>query len=189
MIRILSIIPALLLALVTTISFAEEMPTDRPGRAAAGLVSISAVVEAVDLKARTVTLRTEDGNVVKMEVTEEARNLDQVEVGDILEVEYYESIVIFAQDAEGDLTPETKVAAKRTPKGDKPGMAVSETVTVKVVVVAINHDTRVITLRGPEGKTMTKRVDDSVERLNEVKKGDEIVIQLTTALAITVREP
>ena len=189
MIRMLSIIPALLLALSTTISFAEEMPTDRPGRAAAGLVSISAVVEAVDLKARTVTLRTEDGNVVKMEVTEEARNLDQVEVGDILEVEYYESIVIFTQDAEGDLTPEAKVAAKRTPKGDKPGMAVSETVTIKVVVEAINHDTRVITLKGPEGKTMTKRVDDSVKRLNEVKKGDEIVIQLTTALAITVREP
>jgi len=62
-------------------------------------------------------------------------------------------------------------------------------VTIKVVVEAINHDTRVITLKGPEGKTMTKRVDDSVERLNEVKKGDEIVIQLTTALAITVREP
>jgi len=189
MIRMLSIIPALLLALVTTISFAEEMSTDRPGRAAAGLVSISAVVEAVDHKARTVTLRTEDGNVVKIDVIEEARNLDQVEVGDILEVEYYESVVIFAQDAEGDLTPEAKVAAKRTPKGDKPGMAVSETVTIKVVVEAINYDTRVITLRGPEGKTMTKRVDDSVKRLNEVKKGDEIVIQLTTALAITVREP
>ena len=189
MIRMLSIIPALLLALVTTISFAEEMPTDRPGRAAAGLVSISAVVEAVDLKARTVTLRAEDGSVVTMEVTEEARNLDQVEVGDVLEAEYYESVIIYTQDAEGDLMPEAKVAAKRTPKGDKPGMAISETVTIKVVVEAINYDTRVVTLRGPEGNTMTKHVDDRMKRLNEVKKGDEVVIQLTTAFAITVREP
>lgn len=189
MIRMLSIIPALLLALITTISFAEEMPTDRPGRAAAGLVSISAVVEAVDLKARKVTLRDGSGKLVTIEVSEEARNLDQVEVGDILEVEYYESVVIFSRDAEGDLTPETKVAATRTPKGDKPGMAVSETVTIKVVVEAINYDTRVITLKGPEGNTMTKHVDDSVKRLNEVKKGDEIVIQLTTAFAITVRKP
>jgi hypothetical protein len=58
-----------------------------------------------------------------------------------------------------------------------------------VVVEAINYDTRVITIKGPEGNTMTKHVDDSVKRLNEVKKGDEIVIQLTTAFAITVREP
>ena len=189
MIRMLSIIPALLLALVTTISIAEEMPTGKPGAETAGLVSISAVVEAVDHKARTVTLRAEDGSVVTMEVTEEARNLDQVEVGDVLEAEYYESVVILSRDAEGDLTPEARIATARTPKGDKPGMAISETVTIKAVVEAINYDTRVVTLRGPEGKSMTKHVDDSVKRLNEVKKGDEIVIQLTTAFAITVREP
>ena len=189
MIRMLSIIPALLLALVTTLSIAEEAPAGKPGAGAAGLVRVSAVVEAVDLKTRTVTLRREDGKVLMLQVTEEARNLDQVEVGDVLEAEYYESVVIFARDAAGDLTPEVQSAVARTAKGDKPGMAVSETVVIKVVVEAINYDTRVITLKGPEGNTMTKRVDDSVKRLNEVKQGDEIVIQLTTAFAITVKEP
>ena len=68
-------------------------------------------------------------------------------------------------------------------------MAMAETVTIKAVVEAINYDKRVITLKGPEGNIMTKHVDDSVQRLSEVKQGDEIVIQLTTAFAITVREP
>ncbi len=189
MIRILSIIPALLLAWVTTVSIAEEMPTGKPGVATAGLVQVSAIVEAVDLKTRTVTLRGEDGKVTTLQVSKEARNLDQVEVGDVLEAQYYESVVIFAQDAAGDLAPEVQSAAARTAKGDKPGMAVSETVVIKVVVEAINYDTRVITLKGPEGNTMTKRVDDSVKRLNEVKQGDEIVIKLTTAFAVTVRKP
>ena len=130
MIRTLSIIPALLLALVTMISIAEETPTDKPGVAAAGLVQVSAIVEAVDLKTRTVTLRGEDGKVTTLQVSKEARNLDQVEVGDVLEAEYYESVTIVVQDAAGDFTPEAKVATARTPKGDKPGMAMAETVII-----------------------------------------------------------
>ncbi len=187
--KLLTIIPVLLLALSTTISIADETAADKPGVAVAGLTKVSAIVEAVDHEARTVTLRGEGGNVLTLQVTEEARNLDQVEVGDVLEAEYYESVVIFAQDAIGDLTPEAKSAAARTPKGDKPGMAMSETVVIKAMVEAIDHETRIVTLKGADGISMTKRVDDSVKRLNEINQGDEIVIQLTTAFAITVREP
>ena len=54
------------------------------------------------------------------------------------------------------------------------------------VVEAINYKTRTVTLRGPQQKTVTLKVDDSVKRLNEVKKGDEIVVRRTEALAIDV---
>ena len=180
---------AFCLGLFAGSSFASEDPMAAKAKLAVEGGQAQLTVTSINHESREVVLKNEAGDEQSFVIGKEARNLDQVEVGDILEVEYYESVVIFSRDVEGDLTPEAKVAATRTPKGDKPGMAISETVTIKVVVEAIDYDTRVITLKGPEGKTMTKHVDDSVERLNEVKKGDEIVIQLTTALAITVREP
>ena len=50
----------------------------------------------------------------------------------------------------------------------------------------IDYKTRTVTLRGPQQKTTTIKVDKSVKRFNEVKKGDDIVIRPTEALAIEV---
>ena len=44
-------------------------------------------------------------------------------------------------------------------------------------------------LKGPEGKTRTIKVDPSVKRLKEVKKGDQVVLRYTEAVAISVRKP
>ena len=72
-------------------------------------------------------------------------------------------------------------------KGANPGGVAVETSEMTAVVEAINYKTRTVTLRGPQQKTVTLKVDDSVKRLNEVKKGDEIVVQRTEALAIDVK--
>jgi len=44
-----------------------------------------------------------------------------------------------------------------------------------------------VTLRGPQQKTATLKVSKDVKRFGEVKKGDEVVIRHTEALAIDVR--
>jgi hypothetical protein len=51
----------------------------------------------------------------------------------------------------------------------------------------IDYKKRTVTLRGPQQKTATLKVDKSVKRLNEVKKGDEIVVRHTEAVAIDVK--
>lgn len=186
--KLITLFSAAALAFSMTVN-GEEAAGDKPGVEVTGLTTISATVEAVDHENRLVTLRGPEGNQVTLEVSEEARNLPQVEVGDVVEVEYYESVAIFTREAQGDLEPEAAVAAARTPLGDKPGAAMSETVTVKAVVEAIDYDTRMVTLKGADGTTTVRHVDDSVKRLNEVKQGDEVVVRYTTAFAITVREP
>lgn len=47
----------------------------------------------------------------------------------------------------------------------------------------------VCTLMGPEGKTKKFKVDKSVKRLNKIKKGDDITLWVTQALAIDVVKP
>lgn len=81
--KILSLITTLavsltLLACATT----GKQDADRPGIEMSSLETLSATVEAIDHEKRLVTLRGPEGNQVVLEVSEEARNLDQVEVGD-----------------------------------------------------------------------------------------------------------
>jgi hypothetical protein len=51
----------------------------------------------------------------------------------------------------------------------------------------IDYKNRTVTLRVPQQKTVTLKVDKDVKRFNEVKKGDEIVVKHTEALAISVQ--
>jgi Cu/Ag efflux protein CusF len=63
------------------------------------------------------------------------------------------------------------------------------TVTVTATVAAINHKTREVTLRGPDGNTDTIRVSDQVQNLNQVKKGDQVVATYYESIAIQVKKP
>jgi hypothetical protein len=180
-----------LLASTTLLSCASSSKQDAslPGAEMSSVATLTATVEAVDHEKRLVTLRGPEGNQVVVEVSKEARNLDQVEVGDTVVVEYYESVALFVQKPDGETDAEMTMSAARTPLGDKPGAGVAQTVTIKATVQAIDYDTRMVVLRGPEGNTLTTRVDDSVVRFNEVKLGDEVVVRLTRAFAISVHEP
>jgi hypothetical protein len=176
------------LALVACATTGKQ-DASRPGVEVSELATLSATVVAVDHKERLVTLQGSEGNQVVVQVSEEARNLDQVEVGDTVEVEYYQSVALFAQKPDGETEAEVSVSTARAPLGEKPGAGVAETVTIKATVQAIDYDTRMIVLQGPEGNTLTTKVDEQVERFNEIKLGDEIVVRYTRAFAISVREP
>jgi len=174
-----------LMACATT----DKQETSRPGVKMSEVATLSATVEAVDYENRLVTLRGPEGNQVVVKVSEEARNLPQVEVGDTVEVEYYQSVALFAQKPDGESSLDVTMSTARTPLGDKPGAGVSETITMKATVEAIDYETRMVVLRGPEGNTLTTKVDEQVKRFNEIRLGDEIVVQYTRAFAISVREP
>ena len=112
---------------------------DRPGVEMSSLATLSATVEAVDHEQRLVTLRGPEGNQVVVEVSEAARNFDQVEVGDTVEVEYYESVALFAQKPDGETGAEVTTSMARAPLGEKPGAGVAETVTMKATVPGLQH--------------------------------------------------
>ena len=188
--KIIPVFAAIAVSLALYSCATTDKPADsRPGVKMSELSTLSATVVAVDHKERLVTLQGPQGNQVVVEVSEAARNLDQVEVGDTVEVDYYESVALFAQKPDGETEAEVTVSAARTPLGDKPGAGIAETVTLKATVQAIDYGTRMVVLQGPEGNTLTTKVDERVERFDEIKLGDEIVVKYTRAFAISVREP
>jgi hypothetical protein len=154
---------------------------DRPGVVYADRMRTTGTV---DKDKRTVTLKGAGGRTVTLKVPPEARNFDQLRVGDKVGAEYIEAVAIFVRksDAPPAAGQSTKVAV--APKGEKPAGVVVDTVELTARVEAIDPATRTVTLRGPDGGTRTIKVDDRVQRLDEVKAGDEVVVRHTQALAI-----
>ena len=150
--------------------------------------TVKATVEAIDLQNRIVTLKGPKGNVFDLKVDERAKNLPQLKVGDVVVAKYYESIALKVMPpgpAEGMKSTEAVAVAK---PGESPAAMVANQVTVTATVEAIDPKKTFVTLKGPQGKVVDVKVRDP-KNLENVKKGDQVVITYTEALAISVEKP
>jgi hypothetical protein len=66
---------------------------------------------------------------------------------------------------------------------------VTDTIEITANVEAIDYQTRAIALKGPLGNTRIFKVSDAVERFNEIKAGDKVVVRVTEAIALAVVTP
>ena len=74
-------------------------------------------------------------------------------------------------------------------KAEKPTFEKSELVTVTATVEAIDHATRMVTLKGPKGNMFTFKAGEEVRNLPQVKVGDQVVAKYYESLAIEVKKP
>lgn len=166
--------------------FAEKKDAGMPGGVITNVIAVEATVEGIDYQKRTVTLKGPKGNTLTLTVGKDAKNFDQIKQGDKVKGEYLEQVAVFVRKASEPPDAAEASTVGVAPKGKKPGIVSVNTVEVTANVQAIDHKKRTITLKGPEGNVMTYKVDKSVKRFNEVKKGDQIVLRITEAFAITV---
>lgn len=194
---LLGLVACLVVAVVAVIAQAQAPSTDSPAAAVKdrpGVVyvdrsSLAATVEAVDMDKRTVTLRGPDGKTVTLKAPPEVRNFDQIKTGDAVLAEFLDAVAVFVRTSDTPPDAGETGRVEVAPRGEKPALAMADTVEVRARVEAIDHGTRTVTLRGPEGNVKSITVDPSVQRLDQVKVGDEVVIRHTEAVAITVRKP
>jgi len=178
------------LLLTTTVVFAanEDAMMDKPSFSASQSMTISAVVEAIDHETRVVTVRKPDGEALTFTASDEARNLDQVEVGDVLTAEYTESLSIEVMANEGmEADAAGATAMARTKKGEMPGIAAMDAAIVTATVEEINLEMNTFKLKGPDG-TVNEYVARNPENLKRAAVGDLVVITVTDSVIITVEE-
>ncbi|SAL80953.1 hypothetical protein [Caballeronia telluris] len=150
-----------------------------------GLTRMTATVVGIDRATRTVTLKTRQGKIVELEVTEEARNFDQIALGDVVTVAYSESLTVSLMNEKGIASHTEQGSEQRSAPGAKPGGKIGREVTIVADVVAVNQKTKTVTLKGPKGNTVDLKVEDP-ERLKRIHKGDQVEAVYTEALAISV---
>ncbi len=148
-------------------------------------VQMTATVEAIDLGKRLVTLKGPSGETKTIAVGPEARNLPQVKVGDLVTVTYYESMAVeVVKPGSGSGAGQASTIVRAKP-GEMPGGAAVRTATVMATVTAIDKKENTLTLRGPQGNTVIAEVEDP-GNLDKINVGDELMITITEAIAISV---
>lgn len=178
------------LPLVTATAWAQEEAEtmERPSLSTSRSVMVTAEVTAIDHETRVVTVRRADGTDLTFTASEEARNLGQVGVGDILVAEYVESLSVQVFPNDG-IEPEAAVATAiaRTKEGEMPGFAAMEQQVIVATLEEVNLETNTFKLKEPDGSIneYTARIPENLRR---VVVGDLVVITVTGAIAITVEE-
>jgi hypothetical protein len=165
--------------------YKASAPAEQPRVVREAEAVMTATVVAIDLQKRIVTLKGDDGEVRDIKVGEEAVNLPQVKVGDLVTVKFYESIAVEVIKPGTVAGAGERSAIVRAKPGEMPGGMAARQVSVTATIMAIDKQKSTITLKGPEGKVATAKVQDPAN-LEKVKVGDELMITYTEALAISV---
>ena len=163
-------------------------PAPPSGNIGENTVTGTATVVRINQKTRHVTLKGADGKTVTIVAGPEVRNLAQVKKGDVLRITYHESMA-YKVEKSGKAKPGvgTSTDVSRAPLGEKPGGSVTDTVSVRATIAAIDKPASEVTLRGPHGDLSVVKVKDP-SKLDAVDVGDIVDITYTEALAVAVEE-
>lgn len=167
----------------------EGAPTaqrDLPSVTMGANTMVTATVEAINQSTREVALRSPDGSLEIIVAGEEVRNLTQVEIGDVVKIEYNVGLMLALQPVSGGIRErKEKVEEERAALGQKPAGAVRKMVYARAVVRAVDLQARTVTLQGAL-KTVTLPVAEDVD-LNSIKVDDMVDAEYVESLAISVQ--
>lgn len=166
----------------------QPAAADKPSFSATQTIQLVAVIDAIDMEARTVTLRGPEGNTKTLQAREDSTNIDRIEVGDKVDVEYIQNLTIEVVANDG-MEPGAGVLAAVGVNEEGETPAVMEVVsTVETAVVEeINIEANTFKLRWPGGE-VEEYVAQNPENLKKADVGDLVVVTHTEAIAMVLQE-
>jgi hypothetical protein len=182
-----------LLGMLLVPARAEVPPVDTLGASPGGgpvveTLEISGTLAALDAETRQVTLDVGNGATMSFVAGPEVRNFAQLEVGDLVKIEYARGLLLELR--KGSTEQPWRIDDDRTRRampGEKPAGTIGQGVRALVEVVAVDTERGTITVRGPR-KTVELGVPDPVQ-LEKIAVGDRIEVTYIEAGAISVSAP
>jgi hypothetical protein len=148
-------------------------------------VTATATITAIDAASRSVTLKGPQGKEMTVVAGPEVKNFAQLKVGDQVEAQYVEALVLELKKGGGKAVARTeKGGAAAAKPGATPGAMAGRQVTVVADVVNVDAPTQTVTLKGPQ-RTVDVKVRDP-EQFKLIAKGDQVEATYTEAVAIGV---
>jgi len=151
-------------------------------------VKLSGTVKAIDMDKKMVTIEGSGGRTVVVDA-KNARNLDQVKVGDKVNLHYIESIALFVRKSDTPPAATEAATVQLAPKGEKPGGMVMQAIELTGSVESIDTAKRTVSVKGPAGNVRTFKVGPEAKNFAQIKKGDQVVLRYTEAVALRVVKP
>ena len=153
--------------------------TERVTHAAAHpLAQTVAVVEAVDVANRTITLRGPRGKGITYPLGDEVRNLSEVKVGDAVIAVYKQPLVV-------ELKKGGTGIRERIERESTAGGSAAREVAAVADVICVSPRMQTVTLRGPK-ETIEMPVKDPA-LIKNVKQGDQVEAIYTDAVVISLK--
>ena len=149
--------------------------------------TLTATVKAINSAKRKVTLVYSNGSKSTYKAGPEVVNFDQIQVGDQIKAVVTEEVAIFI----GSGAPPSGMSATGVvlaPVGAKPGGVLVDTEQITVKITAVDAAKNKVTFELPDGTTKTIKVDKKVD-LSKLHPGDNVTVQVSEGLAITVEKP
>ena len=186
------LIAVMLLVGLTSATIAQQTDSDdksaKPSRVTVDVVKLTGTVKAVDLEKKTATVEGSGGRVVTVDA-KNARNLDQVKVGDKVNLTYTQERAVFVRKTDEPPSASEARTVQLAPKGQKPGGVIAQTIELTGTVESVDPKKHMIDLKGPAGNVRTFAVDPAVKNLSQIKKGDQVVLRFTESVALSVVKP
>ena len=157
----------------------------QPLAAAGETVKVTAKVTAIDKADRLLALQTPEGNEVVLKVGDEARNFDQIKVGDVVNAEYQFAAVVSLKKGSSVRGTTEATGSTRAKAGEKPSGAIMKEGSITANVVGVDPAQGTITVKGPAGRVVQGKVADKA-LLKDVKVGDQVEVDYVASLAVQV---
>jgi len=159
-----------------------------PSIASTASVTGTVKIEAIDYDNRSVALQGPDGKSEIFKVPPEVRNFNQIKQGDVVKVQYMQTIDVNVRKVGQPLSTAEVTGVATAPLGDKPGVVAVRTVQTLANVQAIDYQARTVTLVGMGDKPVTFNVNPKLTSFDNVVVGDQVIFTYTEAVMIDVTE-
>ena len=189
-------------ALAVSILFIDELKAGPVQlESDAGVISMVATVQAIDVTNQLVTVVGPNNNWVVVKVGPE--HIKLIKVKERITISYADEVATALRKDDGPpKATESPIAADELAGMDMnaptyaeqdwveatpPGARELTTIEISDTVAAVNRNRRTITFAGTGGKTRTIAIAPGVPGFEDVEVGDRIVLLVTRAVAVDIR--
>lgn len=181
---------AIALATVLSTASLSAMAADIPLSAAVESDRVTTKVLAVDPANHQVVLEGAEGRQVHIQLSDKAKNLGNLKVGDLVQIEVTRSVAAYLDtDVDKGLPGSTERTGElRNAVGSSnPGGEAFRQVQVQLKITKIDLATNQVTLENPSGQSKTLNVEkpEIQAKLKDLKVGQSVVVTYTDVLKVT----
>ena len=181
---------AITLATVLSATSFVAMAADIPLSATIEADQVTTKVLAVDAANHQVVLEGAEGRQVHVQLSDKAKNLANLKVGDLVKLEVQRSVAAYLDtDVDKGLpgTVERSGELRKAPGSENPGGEAYRQIQVQLKITKIDLKNNQVTLQNPQGqsKTLDVKKPEIQAKLKDLKVGQSVVVTYTDVLKVT----
>jgi hypothetical protein len=183
---------AITLATVLSATSFGVLAADIPLSATLEADKVTTKVLAVDAAKHQVVLEGPEGRQVHVQLSDKAKNLDNLQIGDLVTLEVQRSVAAYLDtDVDKGLpgTVERNGELRKAPGSENPGGEAYRQIQVQLKITKIDLKKNQVTLQDPQGqsKTLDVKKPEIQAKLKDLKEGQSVIVTYTDILKVTSR--